>query len=40
MSAMTSLPGIFAKMLAAHVGAFDEINHAHLSDSDLCELYS
>jgi flavin-dependent dehydrogenase len=37
MFAMTSHPGIFAKMLAVHVSAFDEINHSDHSDGDLCE---
>jgi 2-polyprenyl-6-methoxyphenol hydroxylase-like FAD-dependent oxidoreductase len=40
MFAMTSHPGFFAKILAAHVGAFDEMNHSDLSDGDLCEPYS
>ncbi len=34
MSAMTSHPGIFTKMLALHVGAFYEINHSDLFDGD------
>jgi len=34
MSAMTAHPGIFAKMLAVHVGAFYETNHFHRSDGD------
>jgi flavin-dependent dehydrogenase len=40
MFAMSSHPGIFKKMLAVHVGAFDEMNHSDLSDGDLCEPYS
>ncbi len=40
MFAMTSHPGLFAKMLAAHVDAFDEMNRSDLSDADLCEPYS
>jgi menaquinone-9 beta-reductase len=34
MSAMTSHPGIFARMLALHVGAFYEINPSDRSDGD------
>ena len=40
MFAMTSHQGIFARMLAAHVGAFDEMDHSELSDGDLCEPHS
>jgi flavin-dependent dehydrogenase len=34
MSAMTSHPGIFAKMLAVHVGSCYEIDHSDLSGGD------
>jgi hypothetical protein len=37
MSAMTSYPGLFAKMLAVYVGAFDEVKHSDRSEGDLCE---
>lgn len=34
MGALASYPGMFAKMLAMHVGAFYEINHSDTTDGD------
>jgi flavin-dependent dehydrogenase len=34
MLGLSLSPGVFAKLLAVHVGACYEINHSHLTDSD------